>query len=323
MTNNNQKNLFFVILNFGFTRCVLFCLLFWILDFEFITPVSAATGMSVTPPVTEVLISPNKSVSTNIQLTNDGEDASLILSLHRLIPQGDQGHSTIDPKPLDQTAIPLVIRLIGAELGIPFGLKANQTQTITVQLEAANLDEPTDVYFAILARSLNEDASPSKSQASPGITTLFLTTITPSASLPTNIALIPPDFPTVHDTSLPLTIDVSAENKTNIMLQVQGKIKLIAPNKTVIKESTFDPKLVLGNTTRLLSPFTFPLSPYYLGPHTVVIELSTVGGRVLTEHSYIIWLLPLKYLLIILVFLILIFTPFARKINLTKREIKA
>lgn len=300
----------------------LICFEFIILYFGFSSSISASVGMSISPPVTEVLISPNKSVSTSIQLTNDGVDTSVILSLHRLIPTGDQGHSTIDPKPLDQSSVPLVIKLIGADLGIPIDLKGGQTQTVTVQLEAANVDDPQDVYFALLARSLNQDGNP-RSQASPGITTLFMTTITPSASLPTNIALIPPDLPILQDTTFPLTADVTAENKTNIMLQVQGKAKLLSPNKTIIIESTFDPKLVLGNTTRTLSSFTFPLSPYYLGPHTFVVELSTVGGRTITEHSYTIWLLPVKYLLISTVVILLIAAPFFRKILLTRRAIKA
>lgn len=301
----------------------LICFEFVILYFGFTSSISAAAGMSISPPVTEILISPNKSVSTTIQITNDGVDADIVLSLHRLIPTGNDGHSTIDPRPLPESSIPLVIKLTGADLGIPFKLSAGQTKAVTVQLDAVNLDEPTDVYFALLARSINEDASPRESLASPGITTLFMTTITPSASLPTNIALVPPELPVIQDTSLPFTAEVLAENKTNIMLQVQGKIKLISPNKTVIKESTFDPKLVLGNTTRLLSTFTFLLSPYYLGPHTLTIELSTVGGRVLTEHSYVVWLLPLRYLVIVIVALILLMIPLSRKINLTKREIKA
>ena len=284
---------------------------------------SAAAGMSVTPPVTEILISPNKSVSTTIQLTNDGEDTSIILSLHRLIPQGDQGHSTIDPKPLDPTSIPVVIKLVGKELGIPFKLSAGQTLPITIELEAANLDEPTDVYFALLARGINEGASPTESQATPGITALFMTTITPSASLPTNIALTPPELPIIQDTSIPLSFDVKAENKTGIMLQVQGKIKLMSPNKTLISESSIDPKLILGNTSRILSPFTFQSSYTHLGPHTLTIELSTVGGRTLTEHSYVVWMLPLRYLLVIAVVLVLVSIPLLRKFHLTRVSIKA
>ena len=283
----------------------------------------AITSMSVTPPVTEVLISPNKSVSTTLQISNEGDDSSIILSLHKVIPTDDQGHTTIDPKPLALSNIPLVIKLVGADLGVPFTLNAGQSKAITLQLDAANLDEPTDVYFALLARSIGTNLSPTKSQTSPGITALFMTTITPSASLPTNIALLPPDLPIVQDTYLPLNTSVIAENKTGIMLQVQGKIKLSSPNNTVIKESTFDPKLVLGNTTRMLSTITLPLSPYYLGPHTLTIELTTVGGRTLTEHSYIIWFLPLRYILIVIVTLILFSIPLIRKINLTKRVTKA
>ncbi len=301
----------------------LICFEFVILYFGFSSSISASVGMSISPPVTEILISPNKSVSTTIQLTNDGEDNSIILSLHRLIPQGDQGHSTIDPKPLDPTSIPIVIKLVGKDLGIPFKLSAGQTLPITIELEAANLDEPTDVYFAILARGVNEGASPTESHATPGITALFMTTITPSASLPTNIALTPPELPIIQDTSIPLSFDVTAENKTAIMLQVQGKIKLLSPNKALISESSIDPKLILGNTSRILSTFNFPLSTYYLGPHTLTIELATAGGRILTEHTYVLWILPIKYFLIILSVIILFLFPVLSKIYLTRSRQKA
>lgn len=283
----------------------------------------ADVGLSITPPVSEVLISPNKSLRTTLQLTNNGEDTSVILSLHSLTPTGELGHSTIDPKPLNLSSIPIVIRLAGLELDTPIPLASNQSLPITLDLEAANLNEPTDVYFAILARPIEPNESHTLTSTTPGITALFLTTITPSASLPTNIALTPPQLPIIQDTSLPLSLDIKAENKTNIMLQVQAKVKLVSPNNATLTESNIDPKLILGNTTRLISPFTFNLSLYHFGPHTLTIELITLGGRTLTTNSYVIWLLPLRYILVTFVVILLITIPTLSKMRLTKTVKKA
>ncbi len=287
------------------------------------TQAFASTGLSISPPVTEVLIAPNKSLRTTLQLTNDGDDTSVVFSLHTLIPTGDLGHSTINPRPLDLTSIPLVIKTIGTELDQPIQLIAGQSLPITLELEAANLDEPQDVYFALLARPINPSSSPTMTASTPGITALFLATVTPTSSLPTNISLTPPKLPIIQDTTRPLTLDIKAENKTSIMLQVQGKVKLLSPNKSLITESNIDPKLILGNTSRLLSDFEFLISDFAFGPHTLTIELTTIGGRTLTEHSYVIWILPLRYLLVFIIILILISIPILRKIRLTSRLEKA
>ncbi|MCE7898376.1 hypothetical protein DYH11_04145 [Candidatus Microgenomates bacterium CPR3] len=287
------------------------------------TQASASTGLSVSPPVTEVLISPNKSLRTTLQLTNSGSDTSLNLSLHAVIPTDALGHTTINPKPLDLTSIPLVIKLIGAELDTPIELKAGQTKAVTLELEAANLDEPTDVYLALLARPIALNASPTVSTVAPGIAALILSTITPSTSLPTNIELKEPDLPVIHDNVLPLKLDFLTENKTNIMLQAQVKVKLTSPTRNVLFESKLEPQLILGQAKRsfAIDPIKTKLTD--LGPHTLNIEVLTIGGRAITQHSYIIWFLPIRYLLVATVVIILFTIPFLRKILLTKRVIKA
>lgn len=280
-------------------------------------------GLSISPPVTEVLIAPNKSLRTTLQLTNNGGDTSLSLSFHSVIPTDDLGHTTINPKPLDLTSIPLVIKLIGAEQSTPLELKAGQTKAVTIELEAANLDEPTDVYIALLARPLDKNASPTVTSVTPGIAALILSTITPSASLPTNIELKEPKLPLIHDNILPLKFDLLTENKTNIMLQAQVKVKLTSPTRSVLFESTLEPKLILGQSKRsfVIDPITTSLKD--LGPHTLKIEVLTIGGRSITEHSYVIWFLPIRYLLVVIVFILLITIPFLRKILLTRRVVKA
>lgn len=281
-------------------------------------------GLSISPPVTEVLLSPNKSLRTSLTLTNNtNSDTSYLLSLHSIIPTGTDGHSTINPKPLDLTTIPLTIRPVGLELGQPIPIKSGETQVVSLELEAANLEEPQDVYFAVLARPINDNASPTITTTSPGIAALIMSTITPIPSLPTNIALENPNMPLAHDNTLPLNLNLVAENKTNIMLQVQLKAKLVSPNRDIIHESVLEPKLVLGNNKRQFNLPSINTQISQLGPHTLTIELATLGGRVLTEHSYIIWLLPLRYIFISMATLILLTIPFLRKILLTNRVKKA
>ncbi len=283
----------------------------------------AATGLSVTPPVTEILIAPNKSLSTTVTLTNQGSDTDLLLSLHNVIPTDDHGHSTIDPRPLSLDGLPLVINPIGFAFDAPIHISAGASLPVSLEFQGANLDESQDVYFALLASPIKLTQSPTETSISPAIAALFFTTITPLAAFPTDISLRDPHLPTLFNNSNNLSLELVAENKTNIMLQVQTKATLADPQKKVVAESKFDPKLILGASSRNLATFNYQPSLSSIGPYTLTIELSTIGGRVLTSHSYVIWFLPIKYLLIFVGVALLLLAPYFQKIVLTKREIKA
>lgn len=278
---------------------------------------SAKTELSVSPPVTEILLSPNKSVTTTIQLTNLGEDTTYTLSLHRLIPTDNQGHSTIDPKPINQSGLPLIVTLLDGTWDTPTTIYSNQTKSISLKLEAPSLDAPVDLYLAVLARPLVNGLEQS-STTSPGITALLLTTITPLPAIPTDISLKSSSLPPLHDTSKQFQFVPTANNNAEVMLRVKGTLKLTTPLDQTLQETVLEPTLILGKTARELTAFTYQPKFYQLGPHKLTTVLTTEGGRILIESSTIVWFFPIRLTLLLFAVLILL-TIFKLRINrLTK-----
>jgi len=280
-------------------------------------PASAKTELSVSPPVTEILLSPNKSVTTTIQLTNLGADTTYTLSLHRLIPTDNQGHSTIDPNPINQTGLPLIITLLDGTWDTPYTINSNQTKAISLRLEAPSLDAPVDLYLALLARPIQEDLEQS-SLTTAGITALLLTTITPLPAIPTDISLKDYDFPPLHDTAQSFHFTPIANNNSEVMLRVKGSLRLTSPFDRPLQETVLEPTLILGKTARELVIFNYQPKFYQLGPHKLTTILTTEGGRTLIESSTIVWFFPIRATLFLFA-LALILTILIRRTNrLTK-----
>lgn len=279
--------------------------------------VIAKTELSVSPPVTEILLSPNKSVTTTIQLTNLGDPTSYVLSLHRMIPTDNQGHSTIDPRPISLSNLPLVISLLNESWDTPYQLATNQTKAISLKLDAPSLDEPVDLYLAILARPVINGLVQS-STTTPGITALLLTTITPLPAIPTDIALLPYNLSPLHDTTLQFGYTPTATNNSTIMLRTKGNVKLTTPFDQTVHEVALEPSLILGKTSRELTPFSYRPKFYQLGPHTLTTTLTTEGGRTLIESSTVIWFFPVRATLLVIIALTLLTILKIRNNRLTK-----
>ncbi|TXH01877.1 MAG: hypothetical protein E6P95_01055 [Candidatus Moraniibacteriota bacterium] len=286
--------------------------------------VSAAAGFSINPPVNEILLAPNKRVNTTIQLTNESDsETTVILSLHKIFPSDNLGHTTIDPKPIDLTAIPLTITISKLSLNTPLTLPPHSTLPVPITLESASLDKPTDVYLALLARSIEANKTTPSVSTSHGITSLLLTTITPLPAIPTDVALTLPTLPSLHDSFLPLPILIEATNKSTNMLQLKGTLTLTSPRGKTLKQISLEPTLILGSSTRLLlnSPQSFAITD--IGPYTIKVSLLTAGDRELVSNTSVVWIIPLRGLIMLVVTAIILTILKIRYSSLTTRQEKA
>lgn len=313
--SKQQTNLTFILLRPVTLIVVLCCCVMY-----FSRPTFAESSLSISPPVNEILISPTKSIRIPLTFTNNGTDDTFTLSLHSVTPADSHGHSLINPQPLDLASIPITISVINTPLSTPFTLKTGETKDITLEVHAANVDAAQDVYFALLAQTVDISDSPNDSLASTAITSLFLTTITPTDGIATDISFVTPQVPTLHDNTLPLDLKVTAKNQANTMLQTKLKITLTSPSKNIISESTLDPSLILAHSDREINPPPLLFHPTNIGPHLLTLELTTIGGRSLATHTTVIWLLPIRYLLVLVATLLLLLTiPIVYKFRLTSR----
>lgn len=276
------------------------------------TPIHAQSAtLSISPPVVEILLAPNKQVKQTFTIHVEGEDVAVIPTLHRVKPSDNQGHSDIEPTPLSPSSIPLTVTS-SLPLGLPHNLPpGNPDIAITLTLEAATLDIAEDVYLALVVQIVPQNTDFSTlSPTLPGISSLILTTINPTGVMPIDLEIQHFDLPYFHDTWLPFTVTPELKNSVDQMIHPEGKYEIITPTGKVIFSRDLYPSLVLGNSSREirlkpeegnLEPVALTFTPKWsnLGPHRVKLLISTQGGTKLTEVERVVWFLPIRLTIII------------------------
>lgn len=303
--------------NFIFKICLVF-----IISNLVLTDIARAqsAGLSISPPVVEIILSPNKKVIQAFNIKNQGESGQFVINLHAVSPDGEQGHVTLDPQPLDPSSIPILITLQNSDLtlGQPFHLAEGSSTQIVLGIEGSTTDTTLDTYFALVISSASSSAAISSSA---GISSLIFTTLTPSGTLPVDLEVTGFDPPLLSDSSSELNLTVSVANQSPTMLRVQGNLTLESSTGTIQQELSLYPTLILSHSSRIMTqtygdpPISTPLvlapDTFRFGPYRLRLTLTTVGGSTIQELERIIWIVPLKLTIIILVLLITLAAIFA------------
>ena len=293
-----------------------------------IRPVSAQTSsLAISPPVVEILLSPNKKIIQAFTLTNQGETTEFVASIHRFVPTDSAGHGTIDPAPLDSTLLPIIVGLENAdiELDRPFIVDRGQSQQLVVSLEAQNLEGSEDSYLALVISSV-PSCSPLTIHCSlftiPGISALILTTVT-DGHLPIDLEVTSFNPPVLHDPASPLTLEIELSNQGQAMIRPEGKLALLKPSGSELASYALYPNLVLKGSKRLIQginkqneaiPLTFYPKWYHLGPYRLHLQVKTPGGTTIQDVERTVWLLPIRAI-ILTVLLAIILTSLLIKLK--------
>ena len=333
--NINQKseirnpNLF-SISNFLFRACLGFLISYFV--FGGTQPVKAQeVSLAVSPPVVEILLAPNKKVSQAFTLKIQGENLAITPELHLATPSDSDGHMMIDPKPLNPNSLPLTAIITSPTIHDP------RSTIYNITFEAANTDVSQDVYLALVFRAsppstiydLRSTITSPLARQSLGvggaISSLILITITPAGVIPIDLSLKNWDLPFFHDSYLPLTLTPELTNNTSVMIRPQGDFTVISPTGKTIFSLPLYPNLILGNSSRIIQstihdlPSTISWSPTWsdLGPYRLRLTLTTEGGTQITQGEKVIWIIPLRLLLILSILITLILGLTRRKKNTT------
>ena len=291
-----------------------------------IRPVSAQTSsLAISPPVVEILLSPNKKIIQAFTLTNQGETTEFVASIHRFVPTDSAGHGTIDPAPLDLTLLPIIVGLENAdiELDRPFTVDRGQSQQLVVSLEAQNLEGSEDSYLALVVSSI-PSLTPNDQNLTPipGISTLILTTVT-DGHLPIDLEVTSFNPPVLHDPASPLTLEIELSNQGQAMIRPEGKLALLKPSGSELASYALYPNLVLKGSKRLIQginkqneaiPLTFYPKWYHLGPYRLHLQVKTPGGTTIQDVERTVWLLPIRAI-ILTVLLAIILTSLLIKLK--------
>lgn len=252
----------------------------------------ADTGLTISPTTIELMLAPNKTVIQNITLKNATTPTQYQVSLHQLIPLGQDGGSTIDLAPLDHATIPYVITFDNMPLPLqePLSFAGDETRTYTLRISSASADKSsTDA----LALALTPIAKGSLS-TQPIVAIPLLFTLTPDGVLDFSFDIVDFDLPTLADSLQPLVIAPRLNNTGSFMHRPQGEL--------LVGDALYEvsPELILGGTTRTLrftqgeqtSAVTLEPNIKRLGPTTITLAIKTVGGTTIIENTRVVWFCP-------------------------------
>ena len=287
------------------------------------TPIHAqSVSLSISPPVVEILLAPNKKVSQVFTLKTQGENIAITPELHLATPSDSDGHMMIDPKPLTPNSLPLTAIITSPTI------HDLRSTIYNITFEAANTDISQDVYLALVFRAsppstiydLRSTITSPLARQSLGvggaISSLILITITPAGVIPIDLSLKNWDLPFFHDSYLPLTLTPELTNNTSVMIRPQGDFTVISPTGKTIFSLPLYPNLVLGHSSRNIQ-LSYSPSWHDLGPYRLRLTLTTEGGTQITQGEKVIWIIPLRLLLILSILITLILGLTRRKNNST------
>jgi hypothetical protein len=268
----------------------------WLIYLVFASSAKAQpVTLSVSPPVVEIMLAPNKQVTQIFTLKTEGENLEVIPELHLAKPADSTGHIEIDPAPYDQTTAPLTISLAGS----------NTTPILT--FEAQSTDVAKDVYLALVfVPKTNLPASERTTPTTPSIAALILVTINPSGVMPIDLEITAFSPPYLHDSWNPLNLTATIKNNVDIMIRPEAIYEIISPSGNTLFSLRLDPNLILGHSSRLLTPqLTWSPTWKNLGPHTLRLRVATQGGTKLTQVEKTIWIMPIR--ITVIGFIIIVF----------------
>lgn len=277
--------------------------------FVLVLPVHAqSTALSISPPVIEILIAPNKKVSQTFNLKYQGSGLKIIPELHLVVPSDAYGHVNVDPNPLDLSSIPLVVTSVGHPFGEPIEAEGG-VLPITLTFEAPTVDVAADVYLALVLKAVGKDEFVNASTTSPAISALILASINPSGVMPIDLEVQDFSPPYLHDSWLPLTISPIIINHVPVMIRPKGKYEVISPSGKTVFSLDLYPSLILGDSQRAILgsnkdqppiPLTWSPSWTHIGPYRLHLTITTIGGTKLTDVEKVVWILPIRAFAILL-----------------------
>lgn len=298
------------------------------------TATSAAAqsaSLALTPPISEILLAPNKKIVQAFTLTNQGESGEFIINIHSVSPSDSYGHSTLSPTPIDPSKLPLTLTLNNSDLTLnePFPLQAGMSKQLVLEIESATVDSTSDHYLALLASPYQAQTTQDSSLTQPGIASLIFVTLSPDGLLPINLEVKDFELPLIHDSSTPLTLAPTLVNNSPTMLRTTGSLLASSPRNNLSEQINLYPSLTLAHSSRSLQalltrgecpnnlpdlidqssksstcqllPNDLTLTPTlrWIGPYRLKLTINSIGGSQITTIEKVVWFLPLRLTLTI------------------------
>lgn len=134
---------------------------YWVIGLFIISPVHAQSlGLSIAPPIDEIMIIPGKEFSQTFTITNDGSDGMASIYIIPFRAQGENGNVTLDEKNAvtetsDYASWFSIISPV-TSFGEKFYLSGGESRNVIVKISPPEDAAEKDYYFTLLFELNNE-----------------------------------------------------------------------------------------------------------------------------------------------------------------------
>lgn len=304
------------------------------LHFALLTPVGAQqVGLSISPPLLEVMIQPGKSITKAYQLTNNSDfDLYLIAKIVPFTPADLSGNISLDheSKITNHESL-FTLQNSNIQLNQPFQLTAGTSQQLVLKLDIPQVVEEKDYYYTLLI----EQAERGKyigSQHRIKIGSNLLITVSESGQPKTNFNLAEfsarPKFADLFDQ---VEFNLVIENTGQAFFKPEGKIEIyntffnrkmaelnLLPENILVNSSrkikcmenqtkTITSEVKSADTSEVLRPITCTFSSTLPGKYKAVITSpSNKPLTTNTQHQTYFYLVPFRLTLALLMAILII-----------------
>lgn len=151
---------------FKISNCLLIGLLIFIGTYLYLFGISArpclaqTLGLSISPPITEIMIIPGKEVTQTFTISNDGQDGMAKIYIIPFRAQGENGSVVLDERSLVTEPSPYAswfkISSPVKSFGQEFYLGGGQSKNVDIQISPPETATEKDYYFTLIYEMSND-----------------------------------------------------------------------------------------------------------------------------------------------------------------------
>lgn len=208
-------------------------------------------SLTISPPITEVLIAPGKEVVQTYVLKNEGNSTLISVTVVPFYPQGEQGFQEFKDELASSYANWFTLMTPTIPLGASFNLPQGQTQTVSLKIAPPTDVSLKDYYFAVFFTTQQDSETgldTGYSQAKVGSNLLI--TVSDDGNPVKNVSIKRFSAPLIIDSFAKLTYSVTLENIGRAYVKPMGKIIVYSSPFKDISQLNLAPVNILTSSLR-------------------------------------------------------------------------
>lgn len=276
-------------------------LVYWIIGLFFLgftQKVYAQTySLSLSPPLLEIIIKPDKSITQIYKITNNGDPAVLTPHINKLDFNRQSGEIEISQENADNNWFKLENEDI--ILDQPFFINSNQTVLLNLNISIPQSVKVGDYYYQFsLTNSPPQDEKLLESYIRVHLSSNILISITDLGTLSKNGEITKFSAPIFLDTLDSLDIKLEMKNRGAAFFKPVGSIEISSLLNTT--KYNIIPQNILVGSSRQIATAENTSKRFLIGPYRLMAKIKIDGTNIEIQKTKYLFAFPYKLVILLL-----------------------